>query len=69
MDRVSNDVNDPGSLIPGIIVANNFQTSQVTPAPATVSEIKKTGTAFDPNNETPLAKPRNSEGGMTITWE
>lgn len=69
MDRVSKDANDPGSLIPGIIVANNFQTSQVTPAPATVSEIKKTETAFDPNNETPLAKPRNSEGGMTITWE
>lgn len=67
MDRVSNKADDPGSLIPGIIVANNFQTSQVTPA--TVSEIKKTETAFDPNNEAPLAKPRNSEGGMTITWE
>lgn len=69
MDRVSADKTTTGSKIPSIIIANNFQTSQVTPAPATVSEIKKTETAFDPNNETPLAKPRNSEGGMTITWE
>jgi hypothetical protein len=65
MDRVSATADNPaGYYIPQIIIANNFRT-----APATVSEIKKTETAFDPNNEAPLAKPRNSEGGMTITWE
>lgn len=39
MDRISSDVNSVGSKIPGIIVANNFQTTQVTttPDPAALS--------------------------------
>jgi hypothetical protein len=66
MDRVGED--DNSKDIPSFIVSNNFKHDTGTQA-VTLSEIKKTETAFDPNNETPLAKPRNSEGGMTITWE
>jgi hypothetical protein len=66
MDRVGDDENSKN--IPSYIVSNNFKHDTGTQA-ATLSEIKKAETPFDPNNETPLAKPRNSEGGMTITWE
>lgn len=72
MDRIAPEsdktTNPAGYYLPQIILNNNFRINTGA-APATVSEIKKTETAFDPNNETPLAKPRNSEGGMTITWE
>lgn len=70
MDRVSNVETDPGSLIPGIIVANNFQTSQVTPAPAAALSMPRSD--YDPQNgDTPAAKTRSNEskGGFTVTWE
>ena len=67
MDRVSNVETDPGSLIPGIIVANNFQTSQVTPAPAVALSMPRS--EYDPQNDgAPAAKTR-SNGGFTVTWE
>ena len=67
MDRVSNVETDPGSLIPGIIVANNFQTSQVTPAPAATLSMPRSD--YDSQNgDTPAAKTR-SNGGFTVTWE
>ena len=70
MDRVSNVETDPGSLIPGIIVANNFQTSQVTPAPAAALSMPRSD--YDQQNDgTPAAKTRSNEskGGFTVTWE
>ena len=70
MDRVSNVETDPGSLIPGIIVANNFQTSQITPAPAATLSMPRSD--YDQQNDgTPAAKTRSNEskGGFTVTWE
>lgn len=37
MDRISSEVNSVGSKIPGIIVANNFQTTQVATTATTLS--------------------------------
>lgn len=65
MDRVSSDVNSVGSKIPGIIVANNFQTTQVS----TASEAYQIPTA-EYNGE-PVAAParRGASEEMSITWE
>ena len=67
MDRVSNVETDPGSLIPGIIVANNFQTSQVTPAPAAALSMPRSD--YDQQNDGGPAAKTRSNGGFTVTWE
>lgn len=68
MDRVSSDVNSVGSKIPGIIVANNFQTTQVS----TASEAYQIPIA-EYNGEPVAAPARRSANGeseeMSITWE
>lgn len=66
MDRIGQDA--ASTQIPSIIIANNFHYA-LPSKPVTISEIKKSEDPFNSSTETPLAKPRNSEGGMTITWE
>ena len=75
MDKVSNDLSSVGSKIPGIIVANNFQTSQLvqTADAASIPTVNDTDQtpAYDPENDTRTLKAsgEKADGEMTITWK